>query len=66
MNTKELAAGRGITIEMRRHVEHEISHLAHAGCQLMFLLEYEITGTGTDDRWSPSTASDEGMNGNPS
>lgn len=30
-----------------------ISHLAHALCQLLFLVEYEATGTGTDDRWSP-------------
>jgi hypothetical protein len=27
------------------------SHLAHAMCQLMFLTEYSLTGTGTDDRW---------------
>lgn len=33
--------------------ETGISHLAHAGCQLMFLLEYELTKTGTDDRWTP-------------
>ena len=25
-------------------------HLAHAGCCLMFLLEYEVSGLGTDDR----------------
>lgn len=33
--------------------ETGISHLAHAGCQLLFLIEYELTGTGTDDRWTP-------------
>jgi hypothetical protein len=27
-------------------------HLAHAGCQLLFLLEYYLTCTGTDDRWA--------------
>ncbi len=26
-------------------------HLAHALCQLMFLTEYYLTGTGEDDRW---------------
>lgn len=29
------------------------SHLAHAGCDLLMLLTYEILGAGTDDR--PST-----------
>ena len=32
--------------------ESGLPHLAHAGCQLMFLLEYSQTGTGEDDRFS--------------
>lgn len=32
--------------------ETGLSHLAHAGCQLLFLSEYAATGTGVDDRWS--------------
>lgn len=31
--------------------ETGISHLAHAGCCLMFLLEHEISGLGQDDRY---------------
>lgn len=31
--------------------ETGFSHLAHAACQLLFLMEYGIKGTGTDDRW---------------
>lgn len=31
--------------------ESGLPHLAHAGCQLMFLLEYAQTGTGQDDRF---------------
>lgn len=34
--------------------ESGLPHLAHAGCQVLFLLEYYLTGTGTDDRWSSS------------
>lgn len=30
--------------------ETGISHLAHAGCCLMFLIAYEKRGTGNDDR----------------
>ena len=30
--------------------ETGLSHLAHAGCCLMFLLEFEHSGAGTDDR----------------
>lgn len=26
-------------------------HLAHAGCCVLFLLSYVLTGTGTDDRY---------------
>ena len=32
--------------------ESGLPHLAHAGCQLMFLLEYVQTGTGQDDRFA--------------
>ncbi|UOF79059.1 hypothetical protein [Caudoviricetes sp.] len=34
--------------------DHETgrSHLAHAMCCLMFLLEYQLTGNGIDDRWN--------------
>ena len=38
--------------------ETGISHLAHAGCQLLFLLEYEQTHTGVDDRWTPPEPSE--------
>lgn len=31
--------------------ESGISHLAHVGCCIMFLLEHEIKGLGTDDRY---------------
>ena len=34
--------------------ETGLSHLAHAGCMLLFLHTYEITKTGTDDRYRPS------------
>lgn len=27
------------------------SHLWHASCELMFLVEYELKGLGRDDRW---------------
>jgi len=30
--------------------ETRLSHLAHAGCCLMFLITYEIRGLGKDDR----------------
>lgn len=36
--------------------ESGLSHLAHAGCCLMFLLEQEAKGTGTDDRYNQPTA----------
>ena len=32
--------------------ETGLSHLAHAGCCIMFLLEYQITGNGSDTRWN--------------
>jgi len=28
----------------------KINHLAHAGCNLLFLLQYQLSGIGTDDR----------------
>lgn len=31
--------------------ETGFSHLAHAGCNLLFLLEFGLKGLGTDDRW---------------
>lgn len=31
--------------------ETGLSHLAHAGCCIMFLLEYEEKGLGEDDRY---------------
>lgn len=31
--------------------ESGLPHLAHAACQIIFLLEYAAKGTGTDDRW---------------
>lgn len=38
--------------------ESGLSHLAHAGCNVLFLLTYELTNSGTDDRWakSPTTS----------
>jgi hypothetical protein len=30
--------------------ETGLSHLAHAGCNVLFLLHFVITNTGTDDR----------------
>lgn len=34
--------------------DHEtgLPHLAHAMCCIMFLLEYQLTKNGTDDRWN--------------
>jgi hypothetical protein len=31
--------------------ETGLSHLAHAGCNVMFLLEHEAHNLGEDDRW---------------
>lgn len=31
--------------------ETGLSHLAHAGCNLLFLLTFVVTKTGTDDRY---------------
>lgn len=33
--------------------ESGLSHLAHAGCNLLFLLFYEQNRLGVDDRWTP-------------
>ncbi len=33
-----------------RDPESGLSHLAHAGCGILFLLAYEIKSIGTDDR----------------
>lgn len=48
------AALRHITSHMNGEdldPESGISHLAHAGCCLMFLIEHEVRGLGTDDRY---------------
>lgn len=47
--------------------ETGLSHLAHAGCQIIFLLEYLATGAGTDDRWPTlrDAAEKEGSSGDP-
>ena len=48
------AALRHITSHMNgENVDPEsgLSHLAHAGCCLMFLLEHEVRGLGKDDRF---------------
>ena len=44
--------------------ESGLRHLAHAGCQLLFLLEYELRRTGVDDRWNQATACKSKMPGN--
>lgn len=35
--------------------ESGLSHLAHLGCCVLFLLEQEAKGTGLDDRYKPSS-----------
>lgn len=47
-----------------RDPESGLSHLAHAGCCIMFLLEYVLTGNGTDDRWSESDKMPKAKGGN--
>lgn len=37
--------------------ESGLSHLAHAGCCILFLLEYENKKLGTDDRYKPESPS---------
>lgn len=34
-----------------RDPESGLSHLAHAGCCILFLLSYSLTSSGTDDRY---------------
>lgn len=34
--------------------ETGLSHLAHAGCNVLFLLTFELTGAGQDDRFRKS------------
>ncbi len=36
--------------------ESGLPHLAHAATNLMFLVSYEVTGVGEDDRWSGLSA----------
>lgn len=35
--------------------ESGLSHLAHAACTLMFLMEHEIKGLGNDDRYKKAS-----------
>lgn len=37
-----------------RDSDSRMRHLAHAACSILFLLSYEITGTGKDDRYGVS------------
>lgn len=39
--------------------ESGLSHLAHLGCCVLFLLEHEIDGLGTDDRYIRNTKGNE-------
>ena len=39
--------------------ESGLSHIAHASCCLMFLLEYIAKGSGTDDRYKDIGGNDE-------
>lgn len=36
--------------------ETGLSHLAHAGCNILFLLTFVLEKTGTDDRYKPSSS----------
>lgn len=40
--------------------ETGLPHLAHCMCNIMFLLEYELTNTGIDDRWKGTKNEPEG------
>lgn len=42
--------------------ESGLSHLAHAGCCIMFLLEYELTHTELDDRFRASVSKNQKEN----
>ena len=39
--------------------ETNLSHLAHAACCIMFLLEHEAKGLGEDDRYKDITKGDD-------
>lgn len=39
--------------------ESGLSHLAHAGCCILFLLAYQRYGLGRDDRWRPGLKGEE-------
>ena len=39
----------------RRDPESGLSHLAHAGAMLLFLITHEVTKIGEDDLWKPSS-----------
>ena len=45
--------------------ETGLNHMAHAGCNVLFLLAYQLYGMGKDDRWKPgrneTTAEAEGV-----
>lgn len=38
--------------------ESDLSHLAHLGCCVLFLLAYETLGIGIDDRWQQGENND--------
>lgn len=40
----------GLVTGESRDPETGLSHLAHAGCCVLFLIEYELFGLGVDDR----------------
>lgn len=42
--------------------ESKLSHLAHVGCCIMFLLEHEIRKLGTDDRYKTEVTEDRFQN----
>jgi len=39
--------------------ESGLSHLAHAGCDVLMLLAYELRGVGEDDRYAAQKMEDE-------
>lgn len=38
-------------LEEDKDPESNLSHLAHAGCDILFLMSYELGGSGEDDRY---------------